>query len=116
MAVRLSRTLTVIEESAVIAFARAHKIALWAEFVVVALSVMALPVAGYFRLVVTEESLGWMILYGSLPWSIAATAVPDIIGMVVIAVGLGFSTVAATTVICYAISWWLNTLRYNNDS
>ena len=99
-----------------IAFARAHKTALWAEFVVVALSAMALPVAGYFRLVVTEESLGWMMLFGSLPWSIAATAVPGIIGMAIIAVGLGFNAVVATTLVCYAITWWLTTLRYDNDS
>jgi hypothetical protein len=99
----------------VIAFARTHAVALWAEFVVVALLVMALFVASYFGLIVTEESWGWMMLFGSLPWSVAATAAPGIIGMVIVAVGLGFNTVAATTVVCYAISWWLKTLRYNND-
>ena len=99
-----------------IAFARAHKFVLWAEFVAVALSVMALHVASYFRFVATEESLGWMMLFGSLPWSIAAIALPGSIGMVIIAVGLGFNAVAATIVVCYAISWWLKTLRYKIDS
>jgi hypothetical protein len=60
-------TLAVIEESAVIAFARTHAVALWPEFVVVALLVMALSVASYFGLIVTEESWGWMMLFGSLP-------------------------------------------------
>jgi hypothetical protein len=113
--IRSLQTLAVIEESPVITFARAHKIALWTEFVVVALSVMAMAIASHFRWAVPEESWGWMTLFGSLPWSIAATEVPSIFGLVIIAVGLGFNVVLATIVICYFVSWWLKTLRYNND-
>jgi hypothetical protein len=91
-----------------IAFARAHKIALWAEFIVVALSVLAIPVAG--------EPWGWMMVFGSLPWSIAATALPGTIGLAIIAVGLGFNVVLATIVIFSGVSWWLKTLRYDNDT
>jgi len=98
-----------------IAFLRAHKIALWVEFAVVALSVLALHAASYLHLVATEESLGWMMLFGALPWSAAAIAMPGFIGMVVIAVGLGVNAVACTIVVCCVISWWLKTLRYNND-
>ena len=98
-----------------IAFARAHKTALWAEFIVIVLSVTALFVASHLGLVATEDSLGWMLLYGALPWSLAAAAVPDVIGMVMIALGLGFNMVVVTIVVGYALAWWLKTLRYDND-
>ena len=98
-----------------ITFAKAHKIALWTEFVVVALSAMALPIASHFRWAVPAETWGWMALFGSLPWSIVATRVPGNFGLVIIAVGLGFNVVLATIVIGYVVSWWLKTLRYNND-
>ena len=98
-----------------IAFARTHAVALWTEFTVVVFFFMALPVASYFGLVTSEESWGWLMFYGSLPWSIAATAVPNFVGATLVAVGLGINSVAATTVVCYAISWWLKTLRFDND-
>ena len=85
--------------------------ALWTEFIVVVLSVMAVSVASYFRWVVLEESGGWMMLFGSLPWSLAATVVPSVVGLVIIALGMGINVVLATIVICYSVSWWLKTLR-----
>lgn len=98
-----------------LAFARTHAIALWAEFTVVVLFFLALPVVNYFGLVTPEESWGWLMFYGSLPWSIAATAVPNFVGATFVAVGLGINSVAATIVVWYAVSWWLETLRYGND-
>ena len=91
----------------VIAFVKAHKIALWTEFIVVALSAMAMPFTG--------ESGGWMMFFGSLPWSLAATAVPSFIALPIVAVGLGFNVVLATIVIWRSLAWWLKTLRYDND-
>lgn len=97
-----------------ITFARAHKIALWTEFGVIVLLVLALPVAGYFGWGLSGESGGWLLFFCALPWSLAAAALPAFIGVVILAVGLGINAVLATIVIGSSISWWLKTLRYEN--
>jgi hypothetical protein len=95
-----------------ITFAKAHKVALGIEFIVIALLVLAMPVAGYFGRGLSGESGGWLLFFCALPWSLAAAAVPAFIGVVILAVGLGINAVIATIVIGSAISWWLKTLRY----
>ena len=97
-----------------LAFARTHKVALWALFSIAALSVVALSVINNFRPSYTKESWGWMIFFGALPWSIVATVVPGWIGIPVMAIGLGVNVAATSTAVWYAISWWLKTLRNSN--
>lgn len=99
-----------------IAFVKARKIVLWVEFSTVVLLVLALFIADHFWHF--GESLGWMMLFGSIPWSAMALAVPQmgVFAVAVIAVGLGFNTVVITIVVWYAIAWWLNTFRFRNDA
>ena len=97
-----------------ITFAKAHKIALWIEFAVIVLFVLAVPIANYFGWGFSGESMGWM-LFAAFPWSMAAMAGPGFIGVVILAVGLGINGVLATIVVGCSVSWWLKTLRYDND-
>ena len=85
-------------------------------FTLAALAAPVLHVVNHFWPGYTGQSWGWMMMFGSLPWSIAAAAVPAWIGMIILAVGLGVNMVIATTVVWYAIAWWLKTLRYRNDT
>jgi hypothetical protein len=100
----------------VIAFARSHKVVLWAVFWVAALSVVLAIVVNHFRPEYTGQSWGWMMMLAALPWSILAGAVPTSLGVVIWAAGLGFNAVIATTVGWYAAAWWLKTLRLRNDA
>jgi hypothetical protein len=102
----------------VIAFARVHKAGLWLEFGAVTLLAVASFIANQFWPQYVGESWGWMLLFASLPWSALALAVPQVsvLAVVVVSVGLGFNTVVITTIVWYAIAWWLNTVRFSNDA
>jgi hypothetical protein len=93
-------TLGVIEEARVIAFARAHKVGLWLEFGTLTLLAVASFIANQFWPQYVGESWGWMLLFGSLPWSALALAVPQmgVFAVVIVSVGLGFNTVVITTI------------------
>jgi hypothetical protein len=99
----------------VIAVAKAYKRGLWTLFVAVLLLVLAVIAVEYFRPVNDRESFGFMILGASLPWSIAAFALPAALapfGAIIIAAGIGINSVAAAIVIL----WWLRAARLGDST
>ena len=92
-----------------IAFARFHRVALRNVFAGVALFVVALFIANAVWPGLTPEPWGWMLLFGSLPWSLVGMALGNlaILGVVIIPIGLAFNATVATFVAWYVLSrWW----------
>lgn len=83
---------------------KANKRGLRVLFVAVVLFVLALVTLEHFWPVNNRESFGFMILGASLPWSIAAFAVPHaLFGAIIVAAGIGINSVAVVIVILWVI-------------
>jgi hypothetical protein len=90
----------------VVAIAKEHKRGLRALFVAVVLLVPALLTLEHFWPVSNRESFGFMIFGASLPWSIAAFALPspyELLGTIFIAAGIGINSVAVAIVILWLL-------------
>lgn len=93
----------------VIAIAKAHQRGLRVLFVAVTCVVLVLVTLEHFWPVNNRESFGFMILGASLPWSIAAFAVPHALFVaMVIAAGIGINSV----ILAIIALWWLRTLGF----
>ena len=63
---------------------------------------------------VLPESVGWMLLFASMPWSIPFLKVP-IVGLVILVVGFALNATIVIVAAWRAVSWWLRTLKFRND-
>jgi hypothetical protein len=101
-----------------LAFAKAHKRFLWIEFGTVVLLGVLLLAGNWLWPATFNATWGWMLLFSALPWSAIALAIPQIGGfaMVIVILGAGLNAVVVTTVVWYALVWWLDTLRPSRDT
>lgn len=61
------------------------------------------------------QSVGWMLLFGSWPWSLPFMTVP-FVGLIAVIIGFALNATIVAVGCWRALSWWLNTLRVQNDA
>jgi hypothetical protein len=98
----------------VVTFLRTHRRAVKRIFIVMLLSPVAALIAGAVSPALLPQSVGWMLLFGSWPWSLPLMSVP-FLGPVAVVVGFAVNATIAVVACWRAGSWWLNTLKFQKD-
>jgi hypothetical protein len=60
------------------------------------------------------QSVGWMLMFGSVPWSLPLMQVP-FLGIAAVLVGFALNATIVVVACWRAWSWWLGTLKFPKD-
>ena len=100
--------------STVVTFVRAHIRAVKRLFIAMLLVPIVAFIANGVSPALLPQSVGWMLLLGSWPWSLPFMRVP-FVGLIAVIIGFALNATIVVVACWCAWSWWLNTLRVRND-